>query len=200
MQTEKASILRITTMRNKDYKNRVRGYQNKKRGDTFEKIIMDACRYYENNGYAFIEKTPEPFHILKSCDNGKHFVCNAEKRGQPDFKGTLNNGGQAICFEAKSTSSDKMHADRVKPNQADSLDKHEKLGAVVFILVCFNGLHYYRVPWSKWKTMKEWNGRKYITKEDIERYAVKWNSQFCFLDFLGIYTPITRRQLNRGCN
>ena len=174
-------------MRNKEYRNRVRGYQSKRRGDAFERVIMDACRHYAENGDAFIEKTPEPFHILKSCDNGKHFVCNAEKRGQPDFKGTLN-GGRAVCFEAKATSSDRMHADRVKPHQAEALDRHEEMGAVVFVMVSFGGDQCFKIPWEKWKTMKEWNGRKYIRPEDVEEYAVKWNAHFCLLDFLGVYS------------
>lgn len=42
----------------------------KKTGETFERWISTACKFYLNKGFAHIEKTPEPFHITGKDMNG----------------------------------------------------------------------------------------------------------------------------------
>ncbi len=149
----------------KDPKNIMRGMQSRAQGELFEKIIMTSCDHYRDTGTAHIEKTPEPFHVTRSCGNGK-FLGNFAKQAQPDFKGTLKNGG-AVVFEAKHTDGDRITQDRVTPEQSEALNLHEQFNAVCFVLVSFGMKNFYRVPWYEWKQMKERYGRKYIKENDI---------------------------------
>lgn len=107
----------------------------------------------------------------KNLGDGK-FIAFFEKAAQPDFKGVLK-GGRAVAFEAKYTSGERMDHDRVTPDQARSLDRYEKLGALCFVVAGFGSGGVFRIPWAVWRDMKEIYGRKYVTPEDIEEYLVK---------------------------
>lgn len=154
--------------------NAARGAQNRAAGMQFEEQIKAACAWYERAGAASIEKTPEPTKQLTKMDGYGRFSACYEKRAQPDFKGTLA-GGRSVVFEAKYTSSGKMKDSAVTQEQERALNRHEKLGAVCFVLVAFGLADVYRVPWKVWRTMKEEYGRKYIMKTDVERYRVRWS-------------------------
>lgn len=69
-----------------DPRRQMIGRRSKASGETFEHWISNACNYYLEKGYAFIEKTPEPFHITGKDQSG---VVRGyyEKQGQPDYKG-----------------------------------------------------------------------------------------------------------------
>ena len=71
-----------------DLKRQMIGRRSKAAGETFERWITNACEFYLRGGWAHIEKTPEPFHITGKDGNG---VVRGyyEKKGQPDYKGTL---------------------------------------------------------------------------------------------------------------
>lgn len=80
--------------------------KNNAQGHFFEGYISGACGYYKDTGRAIVEKIPEPFRTTGTGRDGTftgRFTANA----QPDFMGTLR-GGQAICFEAKYTSTDRI--------------------------------------------------------------------------------------------
>lgn len=146
-----------------------RGKQAKADGAIFEEILSSACNYYQEKDIAFIEKTPEPFHILK---REKGYVLGYyEKKGQPDFKGTLCDG-TAIIFEAKYTNNNRINYQRLTDVQKESLELYEKYHAQVFVMVCIGFINYYRVPWNIWKSMKEKYGRLYMTQEELEEYRV----------------------------
>lgn len=46
-----------------DPRRQIIGRRSKESGETFERWLSNACEFYLRNGWAHIEKTPEPFHI-----------------------------------------------------------------------------------------------------------------------------------------
>ena len=84
----------------------VQGAASNARGRDFEDYLDRACQLYRNIGIANIEKTPEPFKCLKKNKGGRAIVQFIH-HAQPDYKGVLLNG-QAIIFEAKCTTKDKI--------------------------------------------------------------------------------------------
>ena len=64
-----------------DPRRQLVGRRSKVSGETFERWISNACEFYLRNGWAHIEKTPEPFHITgKDRDMGWKFEKDKEKR------------------------------------------------------------------------------------------------------------------------
>ncbi len=158
--------------------NKLQGKVNRAKGEQFENIVTASCYYYEAHNKAMIEKTPEPFKVIgKESDRvGRQiFKCVFKKKGQPDFKGTLNSG-QAICFEAKHTDGDTIEQGRVTVEQARCLSIHARLGAIVFIIVSLNMQNFYYVPWKIWSDMKEIYGRKYMNKKELEAYKIPFQN------------------------
>ena len=107
--------------------NQYRGAVARAQGKRFESYIDASLKYYQQQGLAIVEKTPEPMRPTKDLGNGK-FIAFFEKAAQPDYKGTLK-GGRAVVFEAKFTASDHIDQDRVTQDQAASLDEHMKAQA-----------------------------------------------------------------------
>ncbi len=152
------------------YSNQIKGAINRNAGKTLEKLITNACEIYKESGKAVIEKTPEPMKILKAMGQGR-FVTVFEKKAQPDYKGTLR-GGQAIVFEAKFTSKDRIQRSAVTPKQSKELDQHEKAGALCFVLVSFSFKKNYLVPWSVFRDCADLFERRYLKPEDLPEYYV----------------------------
>lgn len=156
----------------KDPRRQLQGARNKAQGKRFEERLDAAFACYARAGLALVEKTPEPMHITKRLDKGR-FVVFPEKPAQPDYKGVLK-GGRAVMFEAKCTSTGRIEQGRVTTEQAASLERHQNLGALCFVLVEFASGAVYRLPWDLWRDMKQRFGRKYIaeTDEGIAAYRV----------------------------
>lgn len=154
-----------------DPRRQITGRRSKAAGGTFEQWISSACQYYLDKGFAHIEKTPEPFHMIRALPNGK-VEGYYEKKGQPDYKGILCDG-TGIMFEAKHTDTDRIKQEVVTEAQKESLDIYEGFGAQCFVMVSFGLVKFYRVPWSVWKRMKELFGRKYMTERDLEPYRLQ---------------------------
>lgn len=154
-----------------DLHRQITGRRNKESGQSFEKWISNACQYYLDLNIAYIEKTPEPFHITRSLPNGK-VEGYYEKKAQPDYKGILCDG-TGIMFEAKHTDTRQMKQSVITDEQWKALDIYEKFGAHCFVMVSMGLTKFYRVPWSIWKRMKELFGRKYMTGDDLEPYRLK---------------------------
>ncbi len=150
-------------------------------GKRFEERLDRTFAYYDERGYAIIEKTPEPMRPTKSLGNGK-FIAYFEKKAQPDYKGTLK-GGRALVFEAKFTSTDRMEQNRVLPGQQAYMEKHSKLGARCYVVIGFSSGEVYRLPWEAWRDMKEIFGRKYVTEDDVQKFrvATAWNGTLLIL-------------------
>lgn len=167
--------------REKDPRRQLLGKLAKEMGKKFEQRLDQTFEYYDERGYAIVEKTPEPMRPTKSLGNGK-FIAYFEKKAQPDYKGTLK-GGRALVFEAKFTSTDRMEQSRVLPGQQEYMEKHCKLGARCYVVIGFISGEVYRLPWEVWRDMKEIFGRKYVTEKDIQKYrvATAWNGTLYLL-------------------
>lgn len=164
------------------YRASIQGKRNRALGLKFEEIITEACEHYRTTGLAYIEKTPEPMKVIGVINrNMGHFKACFDKAAQPDFKGTMA-GGRAVCFEAKHTETDRIKQDAVTEDQKDAMDLHEAMGAWCFVIVCLENT-YYRVPWAKWKTMKEDCGHKYMNAADLTPYILgTWPGHLRFLE------------------
>ena len=166
------------------YRAYLQGKVNRAQGASFEDAINASCLYYELQGEAYIEKTPEPMKVIQAMDRGRGiFKAVFQKPAQPDYKGTMK-GGQAICFEAKHTEADRIKQSAVTQEQRDALDKHQAMGSFCFVLVSL-GHKFYRVPWATWKTMKGRFGHKYMNAEDLSSFQVEYkNGAIQFLVFI----------------
>lgn len=156
---------------------------NNAQGHLFEEQIVKGCRYYSSIGAAEIDKTPEPFRVHSKSKNGMftgRFTANA----QPDFKGTLK-GGQAIVFEAKYTTTEKLHQDVLTNQQYDTLERYDALGAIAGVCAGIKAKCYF-IPWDIFRDMKLIFGRKYVTQNDLKKYEVKFNGCILFLSNMKI--------------
>lgn len=172
------STIRMTA---EEYRASFQGKRNRAQGLDFESTIDEACEYYKGLRLAYIEKTPEPMKPIGVLNRKLgHFKAVFTKAAQPDYKGTFA-GGKAIVLEAKHTESDRIKQDAITEDQWKSLDLHEAMGAMCFVLVSL-GMKYYRVDWAKWKTMKEDCGHKYMNAADLAPYQVgAWPKPLRFL-------------------
>lgn len=153
-----------------DPRRQIIGRRNKAAGETFESWISSACEFYLQKGFAYIEKTPEPFHITGKDGNGT-VRGYYEKKGQPDFKGILCDG-TGIMFEAKHTEADRINQNVVTETQWKSLDAYEKFGAHCYVMVSIRLESFFRVPWAVWKTMKERFNHKFMTEKELDKYRI----------------------------
>ncbi len=165
----------------KDPRTQVRGARSRAAGAAFEQAIEAGCAWYEQQGIAKIEKTPEPFQVTGEVGHGQ-FRGFFSSTAQQDFKGTLR-GGRAIAFEAKFTESDRILQSRVTDEQRDCLEKHFALGALCMVVVGFGFQDFYSIPWQIWRDMKAYFGRKYVKPSDIEHHRIPFTaSGLRFLD------------------
>ena len=165
-----------------EYRASIQGKRNRALGLKFEEIVDAACEHYKSINSAYIEKTPEPMKVLGAINRRLgHFKACFAKVAQPDYKGTMA-GGRSVCFEAKHTETDRIKQDAVTSDQTDALNSHEAMGAICFVIVCLEN-KYYRVPWAKWKTMKEDCGHKYMDAADLNPYILgSWPGPLRFLE------------------
>lgn len=162
--------------------NQLKGKRNRAEGKAFEDRLDEAFAYYAKTGYALIDKTPEPFKIIRRLEDTRFIGC-FQKKAQPDYKGTIK-GGRSVVFEAKYTSTDRIAQDRVSNAQATYLNQAEALGARCFVIVGFRSGKAYKVPWHIWRDMKEHFGHKYLTEKEMQIYEIagSWNSLLLVLD------------------
>jgi recombination protein U len=160
---------------------RFRGMRSNAQGHIFEDHIKRACRIYAAHGQAVIDKTPEPFRVLRKNSDGV-FTGRFTALAQPDFQGTLKNG-RSIVFEAKYTGADRIRRNVLTQEQKETLEAHRVLGACAFV-VCGIQSRFYTVPWQVWRDMKQIFGRQYLKPEDIEPYRVKFDGAVRFLDYI----------------
>lgn len=159
-----------------------RGGVNNERGQGFEKEILEACQIYEATGVAKVDKTPEPFRVMKKAENGV-FMGRFGSHAQPDFQGTLK-GGKSIVFEAKYSTKDRILQSVLTDVQTKTLDEHYSMDA--YCGVCIGiGNEYFFVPWEVWSGMKKLFGRKYLTPSDIEKYKIPYDGIVWFLNTEG---------------
>ena len=174
----------------------MQGKQNRYAGACFEEIINASCVYYDRQNIAYVEKTPEPMAPIRRMEQNR-FVAVFTEKAQCDYKGTYS-GGQAIAFEAKHTSKDRIMQVAVTPRQWGCLDRQEAMGAWCFVLVSIKTQDFFRVPWGVWKGMKRYFGRKYLTADDMEPFRVpQEGSTVLFLDRYG-ETTVTLTEIEEA--
>ncbi|WP_321382721.1 Holliday junction resolvase RecU [uncultured Enterococcus sp.] len=158
---------------------------NNAQGSAFEKMIVAGCAAYKKRGRALIEKTPEPFKIIRKEDGGRAIVqFQKHEKAQCDFKGVLNDR-RAIIFEAKTTTEKRMNQERLSAAQLEQLTAYEKMGAVVGVCVLINKTAAF-IPFSIWSHMKSIYGRKYITEEEAEIFQVETPGTIQFLNYVDV--------------
>lgn len=160
----------------------LQGMKNRAEGKAFEERLDATFAYYAKTGYALIDKTPEPFKIIKRLEDTRFVGC-FQKKAQPDYKGIIK-GGRTVIFEAKYTSTDRITQDRVNDAQAAYLTQAEALGARCYVICGFRSRRVFKLPWNIWRDMKAHFGRKYITENELQTYKVaeSWNDLLLVLD------------------
>lgn len=148
------------------------GIRSKVAGEAFERMLNASCKYYQDEGVAVIEKTPEPMRIIKAYDRHRgQYIAIFEKQAQADYKGVLCDG-KAILFEAKHTDQDRISRNVITETQENILDDFAAMGAQCFVFVSFGFKNYYRVPWNVFRDMKKIFGRKYIKESEMMQYRI----------------------------
>ena len=165
------------------YSRALVGSRSRVSGEYFEGMISAACQFYEEKGISVIEKTPEPMRVLKPYDRKRgQFICCFAKQAQPDFKGILMDATM-VLFDAKHTDKEKIMRDVVTEEQESCFERYMKLGAMCFLVVSIGLVDFYRVPWVVFRDMKKIYGHKYMNREDLEAYKIKYsNGVLRFLD------------------
>lgn len=157
-----------------DPRRQISGVRSRASGEAFERWISAACEYYRREGYAVIEKTPEPMKPLRPYGDRRtgQFIACYIKQAQPDFKGALCDGS-CIIFDAKHTEKDRIQQGVVTDAQWEAFDRYEAMGAKCYVIVSIGLESFYRIPWDIWKNMKELFGHKYMAVgEELEPYRV----------------------------
>lgn len=160
-----------------------RGRANRDEGAIFERIISASCEYYRTAGLADIEKTPEPFRITRQLEQGK-FIGHFAKKAQPDFQGCIK-GGQSIVFDAKATSTDKIPTSALTDVQRETLLRHDLLGAISGVLMCYGFKTFAFVPIQTFLNAKKLNGHQHWTVHDAALHGETVRHTGTILDFLG---------------
>ncbi len=153
--------------------------QSNAKGHTFEQCIISGCEQYKRDNKAVIDKTPEPFRVMRKSSEGL-FTGRFTSPAQPDFQGTVK-GGRSIVFEAKSTTKDRIQRRVLTDTQMKVLEQHEKAGAICGVVCCIGESAFF-VPWCVWRDMKAIYGRQYVTAADIDAYKVRYDISVHFLD------------------
>lgn len=164
---------------------------NNAQGRFFEEQVERACNYYREKGIANIHKTPEPFRVLKKNQGGR-FIGQFIKRAEPDFKGVFMTG-QAIVFECKYTSKNKIQKSVLSENQNKELERNSNLKSITAVCICFaEGLQerYFFVPFEIWKDMEKRFGKKSVTADDLKEFEVfyRYSRGVDFLQHIKIVT------------
>ena len=169
-----------------DPNRQIQGKINREFGKIFENTVDMICQVYEMNGFARIEKTPEPMKVLRYVDGGK-FEAVFEKSAQPDFKGVVK-GGRTVVFDAKFTEADRIRYQVLSDFQREALLKYSELGAIAFVLVGFKNGKIYKIDINEWVNMKQDFGRLYIKQSELDElnHEALTNSKGGVVDFLNL--------------
>ena len=156
-------------------------------GKAFEELIKVSCEQYRSRGMAFIQKTPNPWVIIRRGSRVIDAKPDANHK-MLDFVGLSH--GRAIQFEAKSTVvTTRFDLKNIEEHQYEKLKMVHDQGGISFILVSFEKLYeIYLIPFPVLE--RYWigymgNGPKSIRYEAMryECEEVRSGRQI-FLDFL----------------
>lgn len=71
---------------------------------------------------------------------------------------------------------DKISRDVVTAEQQACFERYMKLGAMCFLVVSLEFKEFYRVPWVVFRDMKKIYGHKYMNREELEPYRIKYSN------------------------
>lgn len=131
---------------------------------------------YEDRGIAVIDKTPEAFKVIKPYNRDRgQFICCFTQQAQPDFKGALMDSTM-VLFDAKHTDKGQISRNVVTEEQEECFERYMKMGAMCFLVISLEFEEFYRVPWIVFRDMKKIYGHKYMNREELAPYRVKYNN------------------------
>lgn len=84
---EYQKLLAAQTRTKNPIKQRI-GANSRAMGSCFEDLIERSCLWYQEQGQAYIEKTPEPMKPIQPAEIPGQFIACYTKTAQPDYKGT----------------------------------------------------------------------------------------------------------------
>lgn len=158
------------------YNRSIRGLKSRSNGEYFERMIIAASRFYEDRGIAVIDKTPEAFKVIKPYNRDRgQFICCFTQQAQPDFKGALMDSTM-VLFDAKHTDKGQISRNVVTEEQEECFERYMKMGAMCFLVISLEFEEFYRVPWIVFRDMKKIYGHKYMNREELAPYRVKYNN------------------------
>jgi recombination protein U len=169
------------------------------RGMAFEALLDYAHIEYEQQNIAIIDKIPTPVTVLK-MEHGKIVDGFYAKKGLVDYTGTYRQ--RPIWFDAKSTiGTSRFPLSFVHEHQVERLLKHQRCGAICFLLFSFEKLGKVFLMSLK-NFMFYWNrqfegkrGYKSIPYEDFATYAFEVTaSNRCVLDYLIVVDALLKHE------
>lgn len=165
------------------YNRSIRGLKSRSNGEYFERMIIAASRFYEDRGIAVIDKTPEAFKVIKPYNRDRgQFICCFTQQAQPDFKGALMDSTM-VLFDAKHTDKGQISRNVVTEEQEECFERYMKMGAMCFLVISLEFEEFYRVPWIVFRDMKKIYGHKYMNREELAPYRVKYSKYFDYNRF-----------------
>lgn len=64
----------------------------------------------------------------------------------------------------------------VTEEQEECFERYMKMGAMCFLVISLEFEEFYRVPWIVFRDMKKIYGHKYMNREELAPYRVKYNN------------------------
>lgn len=118
------------------------------RGKPLEDLLVLINSRYRSKGKAVIHKVPTAWIPIRGAA-GKIINAKVEEKAAVDFLGSYR--GRSLAYDAKHTKDKRIRWDRVEPHQAEFLDDWVKDGGIGFVLVGYDMLKYYLIPWDAWR-------------------------------------------------
>ena len=142
----------------------IRGRANRDEGALLEKMISNSCDYYRERGIADIYKTPEPFKVTRSLQQGQ-FIGHFASKAQPDYQGVISYG-RHIVFDAKATRTDRISVSVLSDKQKEILLRRHKMNALSGVLLCYSFKTFVFMPITTFLEAKKINKHLYWTADE----------------------------------
>lgn len=162
------------------------------RGQTLEDDLNDTNDYYLAHNLAVIHKKPVPIQVVNVRYPARSAAVITEAYfrtpSTTDYNGVWQ--GKHIDFEAKETKNKtSFPLQNIHPHQVQHMKQVSEHGGLAFFIVHFHTLNRcFLLPFEPfyplWQRMED-GGRKSITLNEMEQYAIEIDSSFApRLDYL----------------
>lgn len=120
---------------------RTRGH----RGDVLEELIVMTNEYYNENGFARVDKISTPVKVIELNERSQITLGYYEKKSTVDFIGIAQ--GIGLCFDAKETNLLSIPLSNIHSHQLKYMQDFAKHGGLAFLIVHFKRSDdYFLVP------------------------------------------------------